>query len=367
MGNIINAILKFLAALCVLAFVLTAGVALLLFNAQRRLFDARLYLNALETQKVYERLPALASETIAAFANGNGTIAPPAYWKALPASDWEQIIRTVIPAAMTRSVTEQAITSVFDTLNGKSDTAVISLTEIKSYLGGPAGLEAVLKLLATRPKCTLDQLAEMTGPQGRFYLCNPPGQYVNESGGFVFKQLIESSLQSIAQNLPSEITLLSLGNKPQATLISRLQILRAVMRFSPLLPLALLLFIVLFAVRSLKDWLNWWGVSFLLGGLFSLGIAGAVNPLFNWALKTFAVTRLPSYVPASLAETIRELLSAVMTGVTAPIALQSVIILLAGIVMLIATRFLKPAPSRVQPKDKFGETPDDKPPESPAV
>lgn len=367
MGKLFNGILKFLAAICAVIFVLSLGVSLLLFNAQRRLFDSRLYLDALETQNIYERLPALMTESM----NGNGSTALPAYLKALPIAEREQIIRTVIPPEITKSMAEQAITSVFDTLNGKSDSAVLSLAELKSYLGGPAGAEAILKLLATQPNCTFDQLAEMTaaslfGTQGRLYLCNLPDEYANQLGGNVFKQLIGSALQTVAQGLPDEVTLLSSGNSRQAILISRLRIAHTIMRFSLLIPLGLLFFITIFAVRSWKDWLNWWGIPLLLGGLFSLAIAGAVNPLLNWAFKTFAVTRLPSSMPVSLAEAIRELISAVMTGVTTPIAIQSVLLLLTGAIMLLATRYRKPTKPASQPHDRIGETPEEKAPSTPA-
>jgi len=50
-----NGILKTLAAVGVILFVLTLGVALMFFNAEKRLFNAQLYLDALESQNLYER------------------------------------------------------------------------------------------------------------------------------------------------------------------------------------------------------------------------------------------------------------------------------------------------------------------------
>lgn len=75
MERFFNGVLKFVAVVCAILFVLAAGLALLLFNAEKRLFDAESYIRALESQDFYERLPALVAETLAAAPDSND---PPA-------------------------------------------------------------------------------------------------------------------------------------------------------------------------------------------------------------------------------------------------------------------------------------------------
>jgi hypothetical protein len=91
-----------------------------------------------------------------------------------------------------------------------------------------------------------------------------------------------------------------------------------------------------------------------------LTLAAAISPLFKWAFTTYAVPRIPAYLPASLTETIRELTSSVLAGVAAPIVFQSVLLVLLGIVMILATRIRKPATPPLQPRDRFGESPDER-------
>ena len=251
MDKFFNGVLKFLAGICALLFVVSVGIALLLFNAERRLFNEQAYIQALESQNFYDRLPALIAETITTSAGTEDPNDAPAFLKTLSPEDLENLIHVILPTDLRKSMVDQAITSVFEALNGKTESASLSLVDFKNYLGGPAGMEAVLQLLSSQPKCTFEQMAEMTasgllGNGGRIYLCNPPKEYVNSSGRYFFRSMIESTLQTVASSIPDEVPLLKpTGNDSPGTPPASLRVVRAVMRFSPLLPLGLLFLISL--------------------------------------------------------------------------------------------------------------------------
>lgn len=339
-----NGILKTLAAVGVILFVLTLGIALVFFNAEKRLFNAQLYLDALESQNLYERLPALAAESIAAAPASEDPDSPRTHLSMLPAENWETIFRALLPADVSQPMTRQAITSVFDYLNGKNESASLSLVDFKAHLTGPAGTEALLAILRTQPPCTFDQITQLTlgslfGQSTEFILCNPSDELLS-----LFQPILQGQLQAIASTLPDSVDL-----TPNATTtehpLDGLRRARAIMRFSPLLPLGLLLLITILAVRTLQDWLWWWGIPILVGGVIGIILAAAIHPIFQWAFITQIMPRIPEFLPDSFANTLRELIAAVLAGVAAPILFQSAMLMLLGIFMMLATRIRKPTSS----------------------
>lgn len=343
MQKFLDGMLKALAVVCAVLFVLTAGAALLLFNAEKRLFNAQLYISALEKQGFYEQLPTLASRTLASSAEEEETQnTARSFLNLVPAENWETVLRALLPAEVSRPMTEQAIQSMFDYLNGKSETASLSMVEFKAHLTGPAGTEALLAVLRAQPACTLEQIAQLTigslfGQSTEFILCNPSDELLD-----LFQPLLQTQIQTIAATIPDEVDLTPNAAKAENPLAG-LRAARTFMRFSPLLPLGLLFLVTVFAVRDLQDWLNWWGIPILASGILGLILAAAVHPLFLWAFATYAKPRIPSLLPASVTDTLRDLIATVLSGVTAPIVFQSAVLFLIGMIMILSLRFKKPA------------------------
>ncbi len=340
--------LKILAFICAVLFALSTAIALLFFNAERRLFNADSYLRALEAQNFYEQFPTIAAELLTHSGAESNIPSLPDFLKTLPAEDWEEVIRAVLPAEMTKPLTEQTFTAAFAYLNGESETATLSLVEFKTYLGGPAGFQAVMTLLNAQPDCTFAQLAEITaltllGEPVQFYLCKLPGIFTNASGEYIFKPMIEEGLQVSAASLPDEINLVPEFGAQESFLTS-LRNLRGTMRASIWIPLILLFFITIFAVRDSKTWLNWWGAPLIAAGVLGLLTAAAVNPIFNWAYTRSIQPRLPISLPASVTDTLRAVVTSVLSGVSTPIAFESIVLLLVGIILLLATRAKKDKP-----------------------
>jgi hypothetical protein len=341
MEKILNGILKTLAVLCAILFIVTIGIALVLFNAEKRLFNAQLYIHALQSQNFYERLPGLAAESLAASPNSNPSQdGARAYLDRLPAENWETIFRAVLPTEVSQPMTEQAITSVFDYLNGTSETASLSLVGFKSHLTGPAGTEALLAILRAQPACTLEQIAKMTignllGQNAELVLCNPSDELLS-----FFQPILQGQIQAMASTIPDSVNLAPNAASVENPLTG-LRAMRALMRFSPLIPFGLLFLITLLAVRDLQDWLDWWGIPMLLGGVFGILLATAIHPLFQWAFAKHIVTRIPAFLPVGITETVHDLTSTVLSGVAIPILLQSALLVLIGLIMVLALRFKK--------------------------
>jgi hypothetical protein len=262
----------------------------------------------------------------------------------LPAENWETIFRALLPADVSQPMTEQAIISVFDYLNGKNESASLSLVNFKAHLTGPAGTEALLAILRAQSPCTIEQITQLTigslfGQSTEFILCNPSDELLN-----IFQPVLQGQLQAVAATIPDSVEL-----TPNATSakhpLDGLRGTRAIMRFSPLLPLGLLLLITILAVRTLRDWLWWWGIPVLLGGVFGIILAAAINPIFQWAFITQIMPRIPEFLPDSFTDILRELIAAVLLGVAAPILFQSATLMLLGMFMILATRIRKPTSS----------------------
>lgn len=347
MRSFFNAIAKMLAFLCAVLFVLTAALALVFFNAERRLFNAQLYLRALESQNFYEKLPALAAETFSNSPQQDGDLsAMRSLLAMIPAENWEAALSALLPVEVSRPMTEQSITSIFDYLNGESDTASLSLTALKTHMGDPASAQAFVDILRAQPPCSLDQLAEMTmgalTGNPKLVFCNPPEEMLG-----LMQPLIQSGLQTAAAGIPDTVTLIQPNSPNIQDPLNALRTLRAILRFSPLIPLGFLFIVTLFAVRDSKDWLHWWGIPFLLAGLLGLAFASMAGPLTDWAFLTYAAPRFPDIMSSSLRELIRDLIMAALSGIAFPIMIQSIVLGLIGILMLFATRLkiFKPRPA----------------------
>lgn len=335
MRNSLDPFSKFLAVACAALFALTAGLALLLVNAERRLFDADFYLAALDRQNFYDRLPALAAETVMGAPASDDPNSARNYLNLVPAQNWEALFRALLPPEVSRPMTEQAVASVFDYLNGKSEAVVVSLAAFKNHLAGPAGTEALFGIVRAQPACSFEQIAQLTvgslfGQTPSFMLCNPSDSLLD-----LFQPLIQSQVQAIAASIPDSVDLTPSKVGAESPLKS-LRSLRTLMRLSLLLPLGLLLLVGILAVRRWRDILTWWGIPLFAAGLFGTFVSVAASALLGLGFAAYVAPRLPASLPASILNLIRSLVSDAVSGVTQPILVQSVILILIGGIMLIA-------------------------------
>jgi hypothetical protein len=322
---------KTLAAICAVLFVLAGVPVLLMFNIEQKAFSSATYKQAFENQRLYERMPALVAATLATTVSQNGALPP--FLKELTAEEWQATISTLLPPEELRAMTDQTLDSTFEYLNNRSNSVVISLLPVKARLAGEGGVNVVRNFLHTQPDCTLDQLAQMGLGllSGNVALCNPP----EEAIGF-FAPFIQSQLQAVTASFPDQIALVpgtesGTPNDPRL----KLQWVRSGIIFSPFFLFLLLLSIAVFAVRSVRDLLVWWGWPLLITGGLAAMIALVGSPLVGVFLQLIIQIYGAAFLPPMLASAIGETASAVASQMLVPVIVQGFVLAMIGLLMVV--------------------------------
>lgn len=323
---------KTIAALCAVLFVLAGVPVLILFNVERKAFTSATYKQAFENQRLYERMPALLAATLSTTIAQSGNSPP--FLRELSPEEWQLTITSLLPPEELRAMTDQTLNSTFDYLNFRSNSIIVPLTPIKARLAGEGGVNMVREFLRTQPACTLEQLTQMglglLG--GNIILCNPPEEALGLLAPF-----IQSQIQAISTTFPNEITLVpgtAAGTTGDPRL--RLQWVRSGILFSPFFLFLLLLAIAVFAVRSVRDLLVWWGWPLLITGGLAALVALVGSPFLGWFLQFVIQTQGVAFLPPVLAATIGETASAVANEMLIPVVLQGLLMAVIGLLMVIA-------------------------------
>jgi hypothetical protein len=119
-----------------------------------------------------------------------------------------------------------------------------------------------------------------------------------------------------------------------------LQWIRSGIVFSPFFLLLLLLAIAVFAVRSIRDLLVWWGWPLLITGGLAALIALVGSPLIGGILQLIIQIYGAAFLPPMLASAIGETASAVASQMMIPVIVQGFVIAMIGLLMVIAGTLL---------------------------
>ncbi len=392
---------RFLSIALAFFFVISTSLALVLYNLEREAFSPARYEQILSEHNVYERVPALLAETMVIAINYDpckeNPIAcaaenaspelenclietlgedaytaissyerppteaelrrtasclqdyseyepsqegPPPFLQNLTANDWEIIFSTLLPPEATRLLIHQTLIQTLAYLNGQRESVQINLRPVKARLGGPAGVEAFLQLLAAQPACSPEQIARLiaigTGMDSGedFTLCNPPPQMLNAA-----MPVLQEQVSAFASEIPDEITILP--QEPGAGAPKGLRSLRLIMRLSPLMPMGILLGITLLAVRTLRTWLRWWGIPLLIAGLLGAILGWLLTPLFDLIFIAFVTTNLPPFFPGNVIELIYDVTAGVVQSILEPVVLQAIAIAAIGLLAVIGSLFAR--------------------------
>ena len=310
---------------------------MLLFNIERKAFSSVTYKKAFENQNLYQRMPGILANVITTVVTQNPNL--PTFVKTLTVSNWEATISSVLPPQELKVITDEALDSIFDYVNRRLDSVVISVIPLKHHLIGPAGVEVVKQILRAQPACTPEQLQAialgfLTG--GDILLCSPPEDVVA-----LLTPVIESQIQVLSVAIPDQITLVPEGlsgtpNDPRL----RLNNLRLILLLSPLLPVTFLIAATIFAVRDLKGWLNWWGWPLMLTGMGSLLLAWLGSPIVGLIVRGFIQIQGASFIPPILLSTLQETASSVTSEILFPVAIGGLILAVLGFTMAVAALFV---------------------------
>lgn len=328
--------LKTLAAICAVLFILAGVPILFLFNIERQAFSSTTYKQAFENQRLYERMPALLATALSTSISQNGNM--PAFLRELTAEEWQATITSLLPPEELRVLTDQTLDSTFDYLNYRSNSVIISLLPVKAKLAGEGGVNVVREFLRTQPDCTLEQLAQMglglLG--GNIALCNPPEEAMG-----LLTPFIQSQLQAVSAAFPNEIALVpgTASGTPDDPRL-RMQWVRSGIFFSPFFLFLLLLAIAVLAVRSIRDLLIWWGWPLLITGAAAAFLALVGAPLIGWILQFIIQTQGVLFLPSILASALAETTGAVARQILIPVVLQGFVLALIGLLMVIGGTLL---------------------------
>lgn len=271
----------------------------------------------------------------------------PSFMQNLAAADWQTILTILLPPDDLQTMTESTLDQMFAYLNGETDTVTVPLDKLKERLAGPAGTDLIIQLINSQPPCTMQLLVQMASgtSNGGMILCKPP-EFVLP----IMVSLLQELLNTAATKLPDQATIIkppSPGTLPSGTgpfgtdPITTIRTVRLIMRLSPLLPLAFLLLVTLFAVRSPKSWMRWWGIPIFVSGTIALGLGISVLPALNTAWTMFIVPRIPPFFPADIAGIGLELVRSIVHTITEVIVLQAIILLAVGLAAWIGSSFIK--------------------------
>ena len=330
-----DTIRKGLSFLLAILLVLTTVLAIFLFNFERKAFSPALYQRVFANENFYGRIPVVMGQ---ALANGNKHSNLPVSLQGLSAQGWEKFLRTLLPPETLKVMGDQALASMFAYLNSETNSATISLMPLKASLQTDAGTQAVIGLIQTLPACTLEQIAQIALAaltQQQIALCNPPEQLLG-----VIMPLIQVQLQSASAVIPNEVTLASVQDQ-QNDPRQRLKIARLMMRLSPLLPLGFLLLLTLVTVRSLHEWLNWWGFPIMASGVIAALMGLTSAPIASLVIKGILEKRMPVYLPSILFENGNQLAAAIVDELLKPVLWQGVMLALLGFVMVLIGLYMK--------------------------
>jgi len=325
-----------LAAICAILFVISSVVVLILFNIEQKAFSSATYKQAFEDQRLYERMPAILGTALTTYIAENGSAVP--FLQVLTVEDWQNSVLLLLPPEELKGMANNALDATFDYLNGRTNSAAISLLPVKVHLAGEAGLQLVLQILRRQPACTVEQLTQMALglSGGQIVLCNPPEQAIG-----LMMPFIQTQLQSMTAVFPNEVLFIS-GAASGTPDDPRLELnaVRSAIRLTPFLPVLFLFGIAIFAVRSLVDWLTWWGWPLMFAGGVSVltGLFG--SPMVGGILRLVIQNQGAVLIPPVLASSIAETASAVARQMLAPVVIEGIILGIVGLGMVIIATFL---------------------------
>lgn len=319
---------------CAVMLVISGVAALLLFNIERRAFSAEAFQQAFERQNLYARMPAIMAGALQTSIAQDANADP--FLRTLPPLELEAAITGILPPEDLKALSDDTLDSVFGYLNNQSDSVSVSLLPVKSRLAGPAGVDLVNRILNAQPDCTLDQLLQMGMGffSGDIALCKPPAEMMG-----LITPMLTSQMQFMAAAIPDRVVLVSARDTTVDPRI-RLNGARLFMKWSPVLPIVFLVALTALAVRSLADWLKWWGYPFLVIGAVSATAALLGSPVLGIAIRA-AIQSQAGFLPPVLTSALGETVSAVSRQILSPVVLQGAVLGFVGFGMVVTSAFLR--------------------------
>lgn len=346
-----------LAGIFVVLFILSTVAVVFSFFPTRQILNPDFYKQTLADEQIYQNLPRVIAQQLASSITQDGegsslTDNPSINFLILSQEEWESIIIDLLDPNWLQTQTENIIDQFFDILLISPDPVntpiVISLKEVKSRLAGPEGTQAFQHILEAQPPCSVNQLLGLLqlglGLPASIdtLLCRPPDYIISE-----LTSVAELFLSSAVDQVPDQVTV-ELPEKLLESSVSgssldpnqgvipdtirNLRRTNTAILWSPVIPLVFLFLITILAVRSLNDFLLWWGGSLLAAGLISLIFSLSLFPATNWAFSRLIPHESGTYfgltnilIQLGVGDLSRELASRLVMSVVIPASVITII------------------------------------------
>ena len=358
-----NKIFLICAWIFAILFVVASVGVIFSFFPTRKLFNPDFYKGALDDVRIYDRLPeSIAHQLASNFTQASGGANSTVYLLLLDQYEWESILIDLIDPNWMQTQTENTLDQIFEIILTSPDPVntpiEVSVLEIKSRLAGPEGIQAFNQILNAQDDCSLDQVMGLLqlglGLDASIdtLLCRPPDYIISE-----LNPVVESFLDAAVTQVPDQVSFTLPASMLQDSVdgtidpseipkpILTIRRTYTLISWSLLLPLVLIILVTIFAVRSLRDLLIWWGATFLAAGGISLIIALILFPTMDLILGRLILNAPINFVlltfmlEIGLGELSRQLASSVVMSVVIPAGILAAIgfILLLGAYLLRST------------------------------
>lgn len=328
--------LKILAGIFAMLFVVTTVMAFALTSVEQSAFNAELYIRALDEENIYQRLPELTAHALAIAAQRPNSNILLSLFRNLSEQQWQGFVVELFPSDVLRGLAENTVIQVIAYINGDSENVVLSMAGLKVHLQSPEGINAIYGLLKAQPDCTLEQLSAMALNQQALTLCNPPDTFL-----FVdLRPIIETEIKGTISLLPEQVTIIS-ADESRIQTLRDLKALRLFMRLSPVVPIVCFFLMTALAVRSLRDWLTWWGFPMFLAGLASMSLTALSGLFAAGTFQLLIAPALPNAIPPEIVIIFRDLTATIVRNALRPTLLAAGVMALAGLIMVVLTFLLR--------------------------
>jgi hypothetical protein len=284
----------------------------------------------------------------------------------LTPDQWDALIVHLLPSNELQTMTESTLDEIIAYFKGETDAVQMPLVNLKARLTGKAGAELTLLLLESQPPCTREQQAQIIvgdfGDEGTAPIfCSTTGETQ-----VLLSTELQRRLKNVATEIPDHAVLIK---PPSPSIPSRFQILlgkdrqsalqriNAGIPYSPLLPLALLLLIALFAVRSLRGWLRWWGIPVFIASIITLTIAIFSFFMFDWIWVKTILPDIPPSLTSGFGEISHDVAHSLVSDLAPWVMLGAGIVALPALGMIVASFHVAPPPDPSLPPLALPGTP----------
>ena len=364
-----RAVLRVIAGILVVVFMLTMPVTLLAHNAASVLFSPAAMARVLSSQLIDSGLLRnyIIDQLLTSGEPASGTPSFSGATAYLTPDQKDAIAQQLLPDSWAKDQITALSNGLYAWLDSRdpSPNLSIDMQPVRERLTRGSG-PIVQVIVDSWPACSLADLVRLAGAvfgSEGFPYCQPP-----EPLHSAVVRAATQVVQGMAAVLPESLSLNAVTNvidpvKAEQTK-AQLRLVRFVMRWAWVIPLALLGLIMALAVRSWKGLALWWGVPLLSGGLLTL-VPVLLGPgltrqyLQQWAAGTG--------MPAIFTDTVKSVGSGLMSAMLQPQLAQGMAISIFAALMLLVGLLLKRRPAGVATSTSIADAQALRPPAAPTA